>query len=386
MNTDISLTIEFIRHTYKTNEFIPLHAPQFDDRESKLVNETISSSFVSSIGKFVTQFEQDIQSYLSSNSAVAMVNGTAALQSALYLAGVGVGDLVITQSLTFVATCNTIHHLGATPIFIDVSKEHLSLCPRALENYLNQHAELCDDGICRHKNSGQTIKAFVPMHTFGHPAELDKLLVISQQWNIPLIEDAAESLGSTYEGKHTGTFGRFAAISFNGNKIITTGGGGILICHDQADAAYAHHINTTAKVAHPFEFYHDAYGFNNRLPNLNAALGCAQMEKLDNYVKAKRRLASQYQSFFASSRFDFVTEPSNCRSNYWLNAILLPDPALREEFLVKTNEANVMTRPVWQLMHSLPLFQHAERDEQRNASWLAKRLINLPSSPVLKAD
>lgn len=373
--------IDFARDTYKTNDFIPLHAPKFNSNESTYVQETIKSTFVSSVGKYVDDFEQKIEAYTGSAKAVATVNGTAALHAALYMANVQRGDLVITQALTFVATCNVLYHMGVEPIFVDVSPVSLGLCPKAVAAYLEEHGQLTENG-CVHKTTGQTIKAVVPMHTFGHPVELDELLAVCNTWKLILVEDAAESLGSFYKGKHTGTIGDLGAISFNGNKIITTGGGGIVLCNDAQLGAHTKHVTTTAKVPHPFEFYHDEPGFNYRMPNLNAALGCAQMEVLESYLQQKRHLAYSYQQLFSGSEFTFVEEPSYARSNYWLNAIICPNKETREQILKETNQAGVMTRPIWQLMHRLPMFANALRGDLSQSEFFEARVINMPSTPV----
>ena len=373
--------IEFIRDLYKSNEFIPLHAPTFNGNEQKYVSETIQSTFVSSVGKFVDEFEQKIEVYTGATKAIATVNGTAALHTALYMAGVKAGDFVITQALTFVATCNALYHMGAVPIFVDVSAVSLGLCPKALEAYLQENAELTENG-CFHKKNSKRIKAVVPMHTFGHPVELDELLAVCQKWQLCLVEDAAESLGSFYKGKHTGTFGDFSALSFNGNKIITTGGGGIVLCQNEEDAKRTKHVTTTAKVPHPFEFFHDEPGFNYRMPNLNAALGCAQMEVLPSYLKQKRQLAMQYRDFFSGNELKFVVEPEYAASNYWLNAVICPDVTVRDELLFSTNDAGVMTRPIWKLMHRLPMFAHCLRGDLTQSEFIEAHLINLPSSPI----
>lgn len=373
--------VEFVRDTYQTNEFIPLHAPTFDGNEKAYVTETIESTFVSSVGKFVDEFEQKIEAYTGSAKAVAAVNGTAALHAALYMAGVERGDLVVTQALTFVATCNALYHMGAEPIFVDVSPVSLGLCPKAMDQYLAQNAEVTEKG-CIHKQTGKRIRAVVPMHTFGHPVELDELIAVCLKWQLTLVEDAAESLGSFYKGQHTGTFGDYAAISFNGNKVITTGGGGMILCKTQEQGARTKHVTTTAKVPHPFEFYHDEPGFNYRMPNLNAALGCAQMEVLASYLVQKRQLAEQYQHFFAGSDFTFVTEPEYATSNYWLNAIICPDTASRDRMLEQTNSAGVMTRPIWQLMHRLPMFENALRGDLTQSEFIEAHLINIPSTPI----
>lgn len=373
--------VEFVRDTYKTDEFIPLHAPTFGGNEKAYVMETIESTFVSSVGKFVDDFERKIEAYTGTAKAVATVNGTAALHAALHMADVQRGDLVITQALTFVATCNALYHMGAEPIFVDVSLVSLGLCPKAVDAFLEENAEVTDVG-CIHKKTGRRIKAVVPMHTFGHPVELDELVAVCLKWNITLVEDAAESLGSFYKGKHTGTIGDFGAVSFNGNKIITTGGGGMVLCKTQELGARTKHVTTTAKVPHPYEFFHDEPGFNYRMPNLNAALGCAQMEVIQQYLKQKRLLAEGYKSFFKGTDFNFVTEPEYAKSNYWLNAIVCPDKESREEVLACTNGSGVMTRPIWQLMHRLPMFENAIRGDLTYSEFIEAHLINLPSTPV----
>lgn len=376
-----SRLVAFIRDIYKTREFIPLHAPVFSARERHNVMDTLDSTFVSSVGKYVNEFERRIEVYTGCTSAVATINGTAALHTALYMAGVERGDLVITQALAFVATCNALFHLGGAPVFVDVSKTGLSLCPLAVETYLQQHATLTEQG-CFHKQTGQRIRAVLPMHTFGHPADLDELLQLCQRWGLILVEDAAESLGSLYKGRHTGTFGEFGALSFNGNKIITTGGGGMVLCRSAEQGRRARHITMTAKVPHPYEFYHDEPGFNHRLPNINAALGCAQTETLPLFLKQKRALACHYAAFFKDQNCQFVVEPEYARSNYWLNAIICESKAHRERLLLETNEAGVMTRPVWALLHRLPMFSGALRGDLTVSEWLAERVINLPSSAV----
>lgn len=373
--------VQFVRDLYKSSALIPLHAPVFNGNEKAYILETIESTFVSSVGKFVDEFEQKVEAYTGSEKAVATVNGTAALHAALYMADVHRGDLVITQALTFVATCNALYHMGAEPVFVDVSPASLGLCPKAMASYLSENAELRETG-CYHKHTGQRIRAAVPMHTFGHPVELDELLIVCHDWGIALVEDAAESLGSFYKGKHTGTFGDFGALSFNGNKVITTGGGGIVLCKTAELGERTKHITTTAKVAHPYEFFHDEPGFNYRMPNLNAALGCAQMEVLVQYLSKKRRLAEQYGEFFCGSEFQFVEEPEYAKSNYWLNAVICPDVDSRNHLIKETNRAGVMTRPVWQLMHRLPMFSNALRGELQNSTHIEAHLVNLPSSPL----
>ncbi len=375
--------VKFIQDIYQTKEFIPLHAPIFSGNEKAYINNTLESTFVSSVGEYVDKFEQQIEAFTGTAKAIATVNGTAALHTALYMAGVRSGDLVITQALTFVATCNALYHMGAEPVFVDVSKVSLGLCPKALEIYLEDNAIINNAGLCEDKSTGKIYRAVVPMHTFGHPVELDELIVVCKKWNIKLVEDAAESLGSFYKGKHTGTFGDFSAISFNGNKVITTGGGGMVLCKSIEDGIRTKHVTTTAKVSHPYDFFHDEAGFNYRLPNLNAALGCAQMEVLSKYLKQKRELSQEYNNFFDGSDFKFVLEPEYAQSNYWLNAIICPSAEVREKFIKETNMQGVMTRPIWQLMHRLPMYKNAKRGDLATSIWLESRLVNIPSSPVI---
>lgn len=378
---NIQSIVEFVRDVYKTDEFIPLHAPVFNGNEKKYVLDTLDSTFVSSVGKYVDDFERKMEFYTGTARAVATVNGTAALSAALYLAGVKRGDLVVTQALTFVATCNALYHLGAEPVFTDVSPVSLGLCPVSLDNWLLENTELTEKG-CVHRKTRQVVRAVVPMHTFGHPVELDELIAVCKKWRIVLVEDAAESLGSFYKGKHTGTLGEYGALSFNGNKIITTGGGGMVFCRSPEAGVRAKHVTTTAKVPHPYEFYHDEPGFNYRMPNLNAALGCGQIERLDSFLKQKRDLAQRYEAFFAGSEFNFVKEPEYAQSNYWLNAVICENLDARDAMLAQMNDAKVMVRPIWKLMHRLPMFEHAMRDDLKNSEQIEARLINIPSSPM----
>ncbi|EIJ34210.1 LegC family aminotransferase [Thiothrix nivea] len=371
--------IEFVRDHYQTTAFIPLHAPIFNGQERNYVLETIDSTFVSSVGAFVDRFEQEVAAYTHSPKAIATVNGTAALHIALKLVGVENGDLVITQPLTFVATCNAIAYCGAEPVFVDVDRHTLSLSPQAMQAWLEEYAAIDDQGICRHRDSQRIIRACLPMHTFGHPADLEGIMQVCEKWHIALVEDAAESLGSLYKGKHTGAFGLLGILSFNGNKIITTGGGGIILTNE-ALGQHAKHITTTAKQPHPYEFVHDELGYNYRLPNLNAALGCAQLEQLEAFVAEKRALAKAYTDLLAHSSLQVVVEPEHCRSNYWLNAVICENQQQRDELLKATNDAGVMSRPIWQLMNHLPMYRHALKGDIPNAEWLAQRVVNLPSS------
>lgn len=373
------LLVEFVRELYRTNDFIPLHAPSFNGNENSYVQETINSTFVSSVGKFVDDFEARLETYTSTPKAVATVNGTAALHAALYATGVVRGDIVITQALTFVATCNALYHMGAEPAFVDVSPVSLGLCPKALEAFLQEYA-IISEGGCFLLESGQRIKAVVPMHTFGHPVELDELAVVCEKWSLTLVEDAAESLGSLYKGRHTGTIGEYGAMSFNGNKVITTGGGGAVLCSSKENGERVKHITTTSKVAHTYEFFHDEPGFNYRMPNLNAALGCAQMEVLEKYLIRKRDIAKQYEAFFEKSDVQFVKEPGYAKSNYWLNAVICEDSKQKYEILNQTNAAGVMTRPVWTLMDELPMFRGALKGDLSQSRYIFDRVVNLPSS------
>lgn len=386
-------TINFIRELYNTPEgFIPLHAPVFSGNEKKYLDDCIDTTFVSSVGKYVDLFEEKIAEYTGAKKAVACVNGTNALHLALMLVGVEQNNEVITQALTFVATANAISYIGAKPIFLDVDMDTMGLSPFAVENWLNTNAEI-KDSVCYNKSSKQRIKACIPMHTFGHPVHLDELVDVCKRWNIELIEDAAESLGSFYKGKHTGTFGRIGVLSFNGNKTITTGGGGMLLFNDEILAQKAKHLTTQAKITHPWNFEHDAIGYNYRMPNINAAIGCAQMEYLDKILESKRLIAEAYKRFFnltdqASNiptlkQITFFSEPKDCKSNYWLNTILLPERKIQQQFLIETNNAGVMSRPIWQLINRLSMYKDCQTDKLTNSFWFEERVVNIPSSANL---
>lgn len=376
--------IDFIRDLYQTAEFIPLHEPKFVGNEKAYVIDCIDSTFVSSVGKYVDRFEQMMADYTGAKYAVATVNGTAALHVALKLVGVSQGDEVITQPLSFVATCNAISYCGAKPVFVDVDRDTLGMSPDSLRSFLSAHTTQTST-VCINKTTGRKISAVVPMHTFGHPCRIDEIAKICEEFGIPLIEDAAESLGSYYQGRHTGTFGKLAAFSFNGNKTITTGGGGMIITDDEAIAKRAKHITTTAKQPHPFEFVHDEIGYNYRLPNINAALGCAQMENLTRLLENKRSIALSYADFFSlSSNATFVAEPAQAASNYWLNALILEDKQARDVFLKELNKAGVMARPIWRLMNELTMFHDCQSSDLPNAKWLEERVVNIPSSARVK--
>lgn len=373
-------TIEFIKHIYGNQGFIPLSVPVFVGNEKKYLNECIDTTFVSSVGKFVDRFEEDMARYTGAKKAVVCVSGTNALHMSLMLVGVERNDEVLTQALTFIATCNALSYIGAQPVFIDVDRSTMGLSPDALKEWLVKNAEI-KDSECFNKNTGRRIKACVPMHTFGHPVRIDEIAAICDEYHIELIEDAAESIGSIYKGKHTGTFGKVGAISFNGNKTITTGGGGMMLFNDEELAKYAKHITTQAKVPHRWEFRHDHIGYNYRMPNINAALGCAQLENLDRYIESKRKVAAEYIDFFKKiDDVDFFIEPENCFSNYWLNAVILKDKESQQEFLQQTNDNGVMTRPIWELMNRLPMFENCENDGLKNTIWFADRVVNIPSS------
>jgi aminotransferase in exopolysaccharide biosynthesis len=377
----INNLIEFIRDTYKTNEFIALHEPSFNGNELSYITKAVNSTYVSSVGKFVDEFEKGIERYTASPGAVSTVNGTAALHTSMYVAGVKAGEAVITQALTFVATCNAIYHMGAHPVFVDVSKSTMGLCPKALEFFLKENAILKENGSYL-RSSKKKIRAVIPMHTYGHPVELDELIAVCKKWKLVLIEDAAESLGSFYKGRHTGTFGEFGAISFNGNKVITTGGGGMVLCASEGSKKIVKHIATTAKVAHPFEFFHDCAGFNYRMPNLNAALGVGQLEVLTSKLLKKRNLAMHYKAFFSGSEYSFFDEPVNTHSNFWLNTVICPDLDARNEFINKASSMGIMMRPVWTPMHKLPVFKDFPRGDLTNTEWFESRVVNIPSSPI----
>lgn len=384
---DYSKIIAFIKELYGNQEFTPLSVPKFIGNEKQYLNECIDTTFVSSVGKFVDRFEEDMARYTGAKKAVVCVSGTNALHMSLMLSGVERNDEVLTQALTFIATCNALSYIGAAPVFIDVDRDTMGLSPKAVKEWLVKNGEVrpstsSGSGYeCWNKNTGRRVKACVPMHTFGHSVHIDELLAVCEEYHIELVEDAAESIGSLYKGKHTGTFGKVGAISFNGNKTITTGGGGMMLFNDEELAAHAKHITTQAKVPHRWEFRHDEIGYNYRMPNINAALGCAQLENLDRYIASKREVAAEYISYFKDNGdIQFFQEPADCFSNYWLNAVILKDKAAQQEFLQQTNDNKVMTRPIWELMNRLPMFEQCEHDGLANTVWFADRVVNIPSS------
>ena len=372
-----------VREIYCSDQFIPLHAPRLGETEKSYVIDAIDSTFVSSVGKNVVEFEEAIAKYTGARFAVAVSSGTAALHVALHAIGVRAGDEVITTPLTFVATCNAICYCGGSPIFVDVDRDTLGLSPESLAAFLEEYAEVRDDGLCWNRFSEKVIRACVPVHNLGHPAQVEKIITICERYNIPVIEDAAESLGSYSGGIHTGRLGSLGTLSFNGNKIITTGGGGAIITDSERLKERIKHLTTTAKQPHPYLFIHDEIGFNYRLPNLNAALGLAQIEQLEHFVLQKRKLSSVYAEWLDDyAGVQFFSEPANARSNYWLNAILVPDRSTRDDILSKTNQLGVMTRPMWTPMPSLPMFENCLQFEIVNARAIENQLINLPSSVV----
>jgi len=374
--------VSFIHDLYGTEGTVPLHVPTFRGNEKKYLNECIDTTFVSSVGKFVDRFEEMMVEYTGTQKAVVCVNGTNALHMAMLLVGVEREDEVITQALTFIATCNAISYIGAHPVFIDVDKDTMGLSPDAMEAWLKENTELKGEN-CYNKRTGRRIKACVPMHTFGHPVHLDKLIEVCNRYHLELIEDAAESLGSFYKGKHTGTFGKIGAISFNGNKTITTGGGGMLLFQDETLGKYAKHLTTQAKVPHRWKFVHDHIGYNYRMPNINAALGCAQLEQIEVILANKRETTEKYKQFFSDKEnIHFFIEPEGSKSNYWLNAVLLNDKEEQQKFLEYTNDHAVMTRPIWELMNRLPMFMDCETDGLQNTVWFADRVVNVPSSVI----
>lgn len=378
--SDYSKTIGFIKEVFGNQEFTPLAVPMFAGNEKKYMEECIDTTFVSSVGKFVDRFENDMAAYAGCKKAVVCVSGTNALHMSMMLVGVERDDEVLTQALTFIATCNAISYIGAHPVFIDVDMSTMGLSPDALKDWLVKNAEI-KKGQCYNKNTGRRIKACVPMHTFGHPVRIEEIANLCEEYHIELVEDAAESIGSLYKGKHTGTFGKVGAISFNGNKTITTGGGGMMLFNDEELAAYAKHLTTQAKVPHRWEFRHDHVGYNYRMPNINAALGCAQLENLDKFIASKRQLALEYAEYFKDVEdIQFFTEPEDTFSNYWLQAVILKDKDAQQAFLQQTNDNGVMTRPIWELMNRLPIFEHCENDGLENTIWFADRVVNIPSS------
>ena len=385
MSRDLPLEVVQAIQAVVGQRSVALHEPCFQGREWDYLKECLDSTFVSSVGKFVDRFEAELAQYTGARRAVAVVNGTAALHIALLLAGVLPGDEVLLPALTFIATANAVAYCHAVPHFVDSEDRSLGMDAQALREYLLA-TTASQAGLCVNKRTGRVIRAMVPMHTFGHPVDIDALLAIARDFRIQLVEDAAESLGSTVGGQHTGTFGLLGTLSFNGNKTITTGGGGAILTNDEALGARAKHLTTTAKLPHRWCFTHDEVGYNYRMPNLNAALGCAQLEQLPHFLRQKRALFARYQSAFAGlDGVRLVAEPSGCSSNYWLQALLLDEAAVdqRDAVLTATNDAGLMTRPAWTLLHRMPMFADAARAPLPVAESLERRLINIPSSAGL---
>ena len=370
--------VKFAKEIYD-EDYIPLHRPIFEGNEKQYLSECIDSNFVSSVGLKVTEFEQNIAKYTGTKYAVATVNGTAALQVAIQLAGVSKGDEILTQPLTFIATCNAISYAGATPNFIDVDKDTMGMSPLSLELFLNKNCKKINNHVIN-QVTGKRVSSCVPMHTYGIPCRIKEIKEICDKWGIPLIEDAAESLGSYVANRHTGSFGIMGTLSFNGNKLITTGGGGMIITNDKTLALKAKHITTTSKVTHPYKFIHDEIGYNFRLPNLNAALGCAQLEKLDDFLIEKEIVAKKWNSFFKKFNIKLASSLPNNKQNNWLNTIILDSKKDRDLFLEYSNENGVMTRPAWELMSDLNMYKNCCNDGIKNSKWLRDRIVNIPSS------
>ena len=372
-------TIHFIKQIYKNVDHVLLHAPAFIGNEKKYLDDCIDTTFVSSVGKYVDRFEDAIAKYTGANRAVVCVNGTMALFMALKLCGIKPDEKVITQPLTFIATANAIAYCYAHPVFLDVDEDTMGLSPTKVRLWLERNAAVKSDG-CYDKHSGKKIRAVVPMHTFGHPVKIDDFVKLCDEWKLALIEDAAESIGSFYKGRHTGTYGEIGCMSFNGNKTITCGGGGILLFQNKEKGDYAKHITTQAKIPHRWEFKHDAIGYNLRMPNINAALGCAQLECIDTILANKRETSRMYKDFFSNTDdISFFDEPKDCKSNFWLNAVLLRDKRERDIFLAETNDNGIQTRPIWELMNRLPMFTSATRGDLSAAEMFADRIVNIPS-------
>ena len=372
-------SIDFIKNLYPDKKVISLHEPLFTGNERRYVLDAIDSTFVSSIGAYVSEFEKKFSDYTEARHSIVTANGTLALHAALHLLDVKPDDEVITQALTFVATANAISYCYAYPVFIDSDPINLGMSVESLAGFLAENTEM-KNGLCINKKTKRSIMACVPMHVFGHPARIDEIVKVCDAYGIAVIEDAAESLGSRYRSKHTGLFGKIGVFSFNGNKIITSGGGGMLVTNDEALAKRAKHVSTTAKIPHKWNFSHDEMGFNYRMPNLNAALACAQLEKLEEFVLNKRQTAEAYKNHFSKMGIRLLTEPEGARSNYWLNAIFLKDRRERDLFLEATHAAGVLTRPVWDLMPDLPMFKTCESTPLPNARKISDQLVNLPSS------
>lgn len=387
INSSAEVNIEFesiireIRSIFNSpTAFVPLHQPFFGGNEKKYLSETIDSTFVSSVGAFVDRFETMMQDITGAKFAIATTNGTTALHLSLLVAGVKPGDEVITQALSFIATPNAISHAQASPVFIDVDKQNMGLSPQALQSWFEANTNVDKNNNCINNKTGKRVSACIPMHSFGFPLYIEEVVKICDKYHVPVIEDAAESLGSYVGLRHTGTFGLMGTFSFNGNKTVTCGGGGAIITNDEHVAKLAKHLSTTAKIPHKWEFAHDAVAYNYRLPNLNAALACAQLEQLEVILANKRNLSLIYKDFFAGKNIEFVEEREGTKANYWLNSIILPSRAYQQEFLKYSYESGVMTRPVWQLSNQLAMYSGCQHDSLSNSLYLADRVVNIPSS------
>lgn len=378
-NNKFQAVVDFVKSQYPDKDFVALHEPVFIGNERKYVIDAIDSTFVSSVGAYVNQFEEMMTEITGAKYAIAIVNGTNALHMALLLAGIKAQDEVLSQALTFIATANAISYVGASPVFIDVDRDTLGMSPAALNSFLNANAEKRADGFTYNKLTGKKISACVPMHTFGLPCRIDEIAEICGTWGITLIEDTAESLGSYYQGKHTGNFGKIGVFSFNGNKTVTCGGGGALVTNDLEIAQRAKHLTTQAKIPHKWEFVHDEIGYNYRMPNLNAALACAQLEQLDLFLANKRELTENYKNLAREIGVTIALETEEAKANYWLNALVFSDLEERNAFLEYTNSRGVMTRPVWELMNRLVMFKDCQTDSLENSIWAADRVVNVPS-------
>lgn len=377
--------ISFVRDVFDQKEgSIILHDPRFVGNERKYLLDAMDSNFVSSVGQYVGKFEQAVAEYTKSKYAIACVNGTSALHICLLLAGVRSEEEVITQPISFIATCNAISYTGAHPVFVDVDKRTMGMSAEKLREFLEENTRKGLDGYTYNNRTGRRIAAVVPMHTFGHPCKIDEIVEVCEEYNIALVEDAAESIGSLYKGTHTGLFGKLATLSFNGNKTITTGGGGMILTQDEKLAKLAKHITTTAKVPHRWEYRHDYTAYNYRLTNLAAALGLGQIENLEKFVLIKRELVEKYKKFFAGTDVEFYVEPEDCRSNYWLNAVILKDRKERDEFLTYTNDNGIMTRPIWILNNKLDMYKGCQCGDLSTAQWLEDRVVNIPSTVIIK--
>jgi len=376
---NFDVVLKYIKKLYDTSNFIPLHVPKFHGKEKDYLLQCIDTTFVSSVGKFVDRFEDQMTQITKTKKAIAVVNGTSGIQVSLRLVGVKSGDEVLTQALTFVATANAIIYNNAHPVFIDVDLDTMGLSPKAVSVFLEEYGELREGG-CYNKKTGRKISACLPMHTFGFPVHLDELMLICNTWKIPIVEDAAESLGSEYKGRPTGSFGELGVFSFNGNKIVTSGGGGAIVSNSISLAEKGKYLTTTAKQPHPYEYFHNELGYNYRMPNINAALACAQLEQLETFLSEKRTIANLYIDFFNTKGIKFRTESPNTKANYWLMCVELENKKERDSFLDFSNRKNVMTRPIWQLMFRLPMYKDCFRDSQKNALFLEERIVNIPSS------